>query len=90
GDYRKGDPITGLSPFQNDHVKVFHAGTAEEQGHVVTNGGRVLAVTALGGTVADARVRAYHTAEGIHWQGRFFRKDIGWRALERETKKKKA
>jgi len=84
GDYRKGDAITGLPPFQNDHVKVFHAGTAEEQGQVVTNGGRVLAVTALGDTVADARVRAYHTAEGIHWQGRFFRKDIGWRALARE------
>jgi phosphoribosylamine--glycine ligase len=89
GDYRKGDPISGLPPFQNERVKLFHAGTAEEDGRVVTAGGRVLAVTALGDTVADARISAYHAAEGVHWQGRFFRKDIGWRAVEREKKDKK-
>jgi phosphoribosylamine--glycine ligase len=84
GDYRKGDVVTGLPPFQNDKVKVFHAGTTEQDGKVVTSGGRVMAVTALGDSVSDARLRAYHIAEGIHWQGRFFRKDIGWRAVARE------
>ena len=84
GDYHKGDVVTGLPPFQNDMVKVFHAGTVEQDGKVVTSGGRVMAVTALGDTVSDARLRAYHIAEGIHWQGRFFRKDIGWRAMARE------
>jgi len=86
GDYKKGEVIHGLPPFPNDHVKVFHAGTAEQDGKVVTAGGRVLTVTALGDSVADARLRAYHMAEGIRWPGRFFRKDIGWRALQREER----
>ena len=86
GDYRKGDAITGLPMFPNDHVKVFHAGTAEQDGKVVTAGGRVLTVTALGDSVADARLRAYHIAESIRWPGRFYRKDIGWRAVEREAR----
>ncbi len=86
GDYRKGDVIAGLPLFPNDHVKVFHAGTAEQDGKVVTTGGRVLTVTALGDSVADARLRAYHIAESIRWPGRFFRKDIGWRAVEREAR----
>ena len=85
GEYNKGDAVTGLPPFNMDHVKVFHAGTAEQDGRVVTNGGRVLCVTALGDTVADARQRAYHIADGIHWPGRFFRGDIGWRAVRREA-----
>lgn len=83
GDYRKGDPITGLPPFAIDRVKVFHGGTTEKDGHLVTNGGRVLCVTAMGDTVADARQRAYHIADGIHWSGRFYRHDIGARALSR-------
>jgi phosphoribosylamine--glycine ligase len=86
GEYRKGDPILGLPPFPNDRVKVFHAGTTEQDGKAVTSGGRVLTVAALGDTVADARLRAYHIAEGIRWPGRFFRKDIGWRAVEREAR----
>ena len=86
GDYRKGDTVTGLPPFPNERVKVFHAGTTEQDGKVVTSGGRVLCVTALGESVADARLRAYHIAEGIRWPGRFFRKDIGWRAVQREEK----
>lgn len=85
GEYKQGDPIMGLPPFPMDHVKVFHAGTAEQDGKIVTNGGRVLCVTAVDVTLADARQRAYHIAEGIHWPGRFFRKDIGWRALKREA-----
>ena len=86
GEYRKGDAIHGLPPFPNDHVKIFHAGTAEQDGRLVTAGGRVLTVTALGDSVADARLRAYHMAEGIRWPGRFFRKDIGWRAVAREER----
>ena len=86
GDYRKGDTVTGLPMFPNDHVKVFHAGTAEQDGKVVTAGGRVMTVTALGDSVADARLRAYHIAESIRWPGRFYRKDIGWRAVEREAR----
>ncbi|MGH8313363.1 MAG: phosphoribosylamine--glycine ligase, partial [Gammaproteobacteria bacterium] len=80
GEYKKGDPISGLPPFPINDVKVFHAGTMEQEGRIVTRGGRVLCVTALGDTVADARQRAYHIAEGIRWPGRFFRRDIGHRA----------
>lgn len=87
GEYRKGEAISGLPPFPMDNVKVFHAGTAEQDGRIVTNGGRVLCVTALGDTVGDARQRAHHIADGIHWPGRFFRHDIGWRALERDQSK---
>jgi phosphoribosylamine--glycine ligase len=86
GEYRKGDSILGLPHFPSDHVKVFHAGTEEQDGKVLTTGGRVLTVTALGDSVADARLRAYHTAESIRWPGRFFRKDIGWRAVQREER----
>jgi len=88
GKYRKGEIISGLPPFPMDNVKVFHAGTATQGGRIVTNGGRVLCVTALGDTVGDARQRAYHVAEGIRWAGRFFRHDIGSRALAREPQKK--
>ncbi|HLW73929.1 MAG TPA: phosphoribosylamine--glycine ligase, partial [Gammaproteobacteria bacterium] len=86
GEYKKGDVIAGLPPFPSDHVKVFHAGTAEQDGKLVTHGGRVLTVTALGDSVADARLRAYHISEGIRWPGRFYRKDIGWRAVAREER----
>ncbi|HET7649651.1 MAG TPA: phosphoribosylamine--glycine ligase [Gammaproteobacteria bacterium] len=85
GEYQKGDAIVGLPPFPNNYVKVFHAGTTEHEGQIVTSGGRVLCVTALGETIADARQRAYHIADGIRWPGRFFRRDIGHRALNRET-----
>ncbi|MDE2024092.1 MAG: phosphoribosylamine--glycine ligase [Gammaproteobacteria bacterium] len=89
GQYRKGDPIGGLpsAPLAADHVKVFHAGTAEADGHAVTSGGRVLCVTAVDDTLTLARQRAYQVAEGIHWPGRFYRKDIGYRALAREFSK---
>ncbi|MBU6509789.1 MAG: phosphoribosylamine--glycine ligase [Gammaproteobacteria bacterium] len=88
GEYRKGDVISGLPPFQMDHIKVFHAGTAEQDGKIVTSGGRVLCVTAVDDTLADARRRAYHIAADIHWPGRFFRRDIGYRALEREVSRR--
>ncbi|MGD2081618.1 MAG: phosphoribosylamine--glycine ligase [Chromatiales bacterium] len=84
--YAKGDPIRGLeSEGEEDRdLKVFHAGTAEKDGEVVTAGGRVLCVTALGRTVADAQARAYERVRRIHWDRVFFRTDIGHRAIARE------
>ena len=82
---RKGDVIHGL-PTGNaagEDAHVFHAGTAEENGNVVTNGGRVLCVTALGDTVASAQKRAYEAAATIQFDGMQYRKDIGYRAINR-------
>ncbi|MDX5630909.1 MULTISPECIES: phosphoribosylamine--glycine ligase [unclassified Brenneria] len=84
GDYRTGDVISGLPQQDAEDGKVFHAGTTLDGGHVVTNGGRVLCVTALGKTVADAQQRAYELAAEIQWRESFCRKDIGYRAIERE------
>jgi phosphoribosylamine--glycine ligase len=78
---RKGDVITGLPPDAADTM-VFHAGTAQDaQGQVVVSGGRVLCVTALAATVADARTQAYAALDGIRFDGAQFRRDIGYRAL---------
>jgi len=85
GDYEKGHPIEGLEAVDAPDVKVFHAGTRQHDGRVVTDGGRVLCVTALGATVNQARERAYRVVESIHWPGAFYRRDIGSRALEREA-----
>ena len=77
----KGDPIHGLDAAGEDAV-VFHAGTARnDTGDVVTAGGRVLGVTALGDTLADAATRAYARVDSIAWEGEQHRRDIGWRAL---------
>jgi phosphoribosylamine--glycine ligase len=86
GAYRKGDAITGL-PLDAADCKVFHAGTGEKDGRVVTQGGRVLCVTALGKTVRDAATRAYATVERIQWPGAQYRRDIGARALARESQR---
>lgn len=87
GGYAKGDPVEGLDQAGKlDAVKVFHAGTQLERGQVVTNGGRVLCVTALGDSVADAQQRAYAAAKLIQWPGRFYREDIGYRAVAREQR----
>lgn len=83
GDYRTGDAIHGLPQQESADGKVFHAGTQLEDGEVVTSGGRVLCVTALGETVAQAQQRAYQLAAGIEWQDSFCRKDIGYRAIAR-------
>ncbi|POD97368.1 MULTISPECIES: phosphoribosylamine--glycine ligase [Pectobacterium] len=83
-DYNAGDVISGLPQQDAEDGKVFHAGTKLNGIDVVTNGGRVLCVTALGNTVAEAQQRAYEIAAGIQWQGVFCRKDIGYRAIERE------
>lgn len=83
-EVQKGDVIEGLSTNESDAAKVFHAGTAEQDGHVVTAGGRVLCATALGQTVAEAQKNAYTLAATIHWDGIYYRKDIAWRAIARE------
>jgi phosphoribosylamine--glycine ligase len=79
---RKGDAITGL-PQDTDDVVVFHAGTQMQDGQVVTSGGRVLCVTALGGTLKLAQQQAYDTIKGIHFDGVQYRSDIGYRAIAR-------
>jgi len=83
--YAKGYPISGLPQEPSTDSKVFHAGTAlAEDGRVVTSGGRVLCATALGTSVAEAQQHAYALAEGIQWQDRYCRWDIGYRAVARE------
>lgn len=82
--YRKGDAITGLPTTEMAGEKVFHAGTAYKEGTVVTNGGRVLCVTALGNSVSEAQQRAYNLAKPIHWHDVLYRKDIAYRAIKRE------
>jgi phosphoribosylamine--glycine ligase len=77
---RKGDAITGL-PRDGDDFHVFHAGTAQSNGRVVTSGGRVLCVTALGDTVRVAQRRAYEIADQIRFEGSQMRRDIGYRAI---------
>jgi phosphoribosylamine--glycine ligase len=84
GEVRKGDAIGGLDAVPTGDTKVFHAATREEGGRVLTNGGRVLTVCALGDTVAAAQAAAYRGVDAIRWTGAFCRRDIGWRAIERE------
>jgi phosphoribosylamine--glycine ligase len=82
GSYVKGREITGLEEAARlPDVKVFHAGTRLDRGAVVTDGGRVLGVTALGETLADAKRRAYEAVARIHFQGAFYRRDIADKAL---------
>jgi phosphoribosylamine--glycine ligase len=84
--YNKGDVISGLPTTEVEGEKVFHAGTADKDGNVVTNGGRVLCATALGNTVSEAQARAYELTKKISWDGMFHRNDIGYRAIAREQK----
>ncbi|AWV08494.1 phosphoribosylamine--glycine ligase [Marilutibacter maris] len=84
GKPRTGDTIGSWDTPDVDGAKVFHAGTRIEGEHVVTAGGRVLCVCALGETVAEAQRNAYAEVAGISWHGEFHRHDIGWRAIERE------
>ena len=83
GSYAKGHEISGLDTADNSSVKVFHAGTAMMDDEVVTAGGRVLCVTALGDSLPDARDRAYDAVSDISFEGAFRRSDIGYRALAR-------
>ncbi len=86
GTPKRGTEIKGLEAFgEADDLMVFHAGTMQDAlGRLVANGGRVLNVTARGGSVAEAKARAYAAIEKIDWKGGFCRSDIGWRALARE------
>lgn len=86
GSYEKGTEIKGLERIDADEdVKVFHAGTARgDDGSLRAIGGRVLNVTALGDTVREAQQRAYEAVDKIDWPNGFCRRDIGWRAVERE------
>jgi phosphoribosylamine--glycine ligase len=80
--YEKGTVIGGLDALQSDSMNmVFHAGTAERDGLIVANGGRVLNVTARGDSLAEAQQRAYAMVDKIDWADGFCRRDIGWRAL---------
>jgi phosphoribosylamine--glycine ligase len=85
GAYAKGTPIRGVAEAgAMDGVSVFHAGTADgPDGALVSAGGRVLAVTALGADVREAQARAYAAVDAIDWPGGFCRRDIGWRAVAR-------
>ncbi len=84
GSYAKGHPISGLDESPDD-VMVFHAGTRREGDLLVTNGGRVLGITAIGADVREARDRAYAGVRSIHWNGASWRQDIAHRALGRES-----
>ena len=81
----KGDIIRGLDAVDGENVKIFHAGTRVVDSNVVTDGGRVLCVTALGEDVTRARRGAYTAVDRISWDGMFYRKDIGYRAVSREA-----
>lgn len=84
--YHKGDEIHGLPNNENGlNSKVFHAGTQKHGDAIVTNGGRVLCATALGETVSDAQAAAYHLVNQINWNKAYYRTDIGYRAVNRET-----
>ena len=82
--YNKGDVIHGLDNTETDTTKIFHAGTAEKDGDIVTNGGRVLCAVALGDSVSEAQQKAYELANKVSWNNMYFRTDIGYRAVARE------
>jgi phosphoribosylamine--glycine ligase len=84
GTVRTGDAIDGLDVADEPGTKVFHAATRLDNGKVLSSGGRVLTVCALGSDIAQARARAYRVAERIHFDGMFYRRDIAYRALQRE------
>ncbi|HVF85326.1 MAG TPA: phosphoribosylamine--glycine ligase, partial [Abditibacteriaceae bacterium] len=81
GSYRKGDVVSGLGEAAQDGAIVFHAGTALRDNEIATNGGRVLGVTGLGEGFHGARAKCYNAVEKVHFDGAYFRRDIGWRCL---------
>ena len=82
GDYARGTAIRLPDDLaESSSAMIFHAGTAEREGRLVSAGGRVLNATGRGATLAEARDRAYALAEAVDWPEGFFRRDIGWRAL---------
>jgi phosphoribosylamine---glycine ligase len=87
GEYARGSVIEGLDDAaQVEGVEIFHAGTKADGDRILANGGRVLNVSAIGKTVREAQARAYEAISRIRWPEGFYRHDIGWRAIERETK----
>jgi len=88
GDYEKGNPISGLDEVKKlPDVMVFHAGTKEENGEIVTDGGRVLGVTAIGDTIKDAQQKAYAAVDMIKFKDAYCRRDIADKALNRKNEK---
>jgi phosphoribosylamine--glycine ligase len=86
GTPAKGGSIGGIEAAESiEGVTVFHAGTAMRGGSLVANGGRVLAVTARGGSLGEARDRAYGAVEAVDFADGFWRRDIGWREMERQA-----
>jgi phosphoribosylamine--glycine ligase len=85
GDYGKGSVIAGLNEAAAcEGVEIFHAGTKADGDRVLANGGRVLNICATGKTVKEAQRRAYAAVDRVRWPEGFCRRDIGWRAVERE------
>lgn len=85
GDYQRGSAIEGLdAAVQVEGVEIFHAGTKETGGQIVSNGGRVLNVSAMAKTVSEAQRLAYQAIDRIKWSEGFCRRDIGWQAVKRE------
>jgi phosphoribosylamine--glycine ligase len=88
GSYAQGKTISGVSEQSSNAstgTKVFHAGTRQDGDQVVTAGGRVLCVTALGDTITQACDNAYALVKTINWEGAYYRRDIGHRAISRST-----
>ena len=84
--YNSGDVISGLENTETPDQKIFHAGTAEKDGKIVTAGGRVLCAVALGDSVTEAQKKAYELVQEINWDNVYYRTDIGYRAIEREKR----
>jgi phosphoribosylamine---glycine ligase len=88
GEYARGSVIEGLDDAAKvEGVEIFHAGTKADGNRILANGGRVLNVSAIGKTVREAQARAYEAISRIRWPEGFYRRDIGWRAVERESTK---
>jgi phosphoribosylamine---glycine ligase len=81
--YQQGDIIKGLPSQETAGIKVFHAGTQIQENEVVTAGGRVLCVCALGDTILEAQTKAYELTKDIHWDNAYYRTDIGYKAVSR-------
>ena len=86
---RNGDAISGLDAAARLPGKVFHAGTALRDGQTVTSGGRVLCAVGLGATVRAAQAQAYALVDAIHFEGMHCRRDIGYRAIARESRRRR-
>jgi phosphoribosylamine--glycine ligase len=90
GSYEKGKKISGIKEAESlEDVLVFHGGTAVKDGDIVTAGGRVLGVTAMGKTIADAKTRAYEAVEKIKFDGAHYRRDIADKAIKQKPKREK-